>query len=188
MTTKACFTHHCRKVLGIKAWHICPISLFNRDTDDKVEKGGKASASKHAYLSWLDCRKSNSVLYICFGSLTRFCKNQTTEIAHLLEASGYSFIWVVEKVLKTNKDDCKNQEQELWLPEGPEHKMKENGQGLIIRGWASPVLILKHPAIGGYLTHRAWNSKLEGITASVPLITRPIFAEQFYNEKLVTQV
>ncbi|XP_022766470.1 scopoletin glucosyltransferase-like [Durio zibethinus] len=182
------YADHCRKVLGIKAWHIGPVSLFNRDTDDQVERGEKASVSKHQCLSWLDCRNSKSVLYICFGSLTRFSKNQTTEIAHALEASGYSFIWVVGKVLKTKNDDCKDQEQELWLPEGFEHKMKENGQGLIIRGWAPQVLILEHPAIGGYLTHCGWNSILEGVTAGVPLITWPIFAEQFYNEKLVTQV
>ncbi|XVF10691.1 hypothetical protein REPUB_Repub07fG0204200 [Reevesia pubescens] len=63
-----------------------------KNTDDKVEIGYKASVSEHAYLSWLDCRKSKSVLYICFGSLARFSKNQTTEIAHALESSGYSFI------------------------------------------------------------------------------------------------
>ncbi|XWS24205.1 hypothetical protein CRYUN_Cryun28dG0080700 [Craigia yunnanensis] len=182
------YADHCRKVLGIKAWHIGPVSLFNKDTDDKVERGDMASVSKHAFLSWLDCRKSKSVLYICFGSLTRFSKSQTAEIAHALEASGYSFIWVIGKVFKTNNDDCKDQEQELWLPEGFEHKMKENGQGLIIRGWAPQVLILENPAIGGYLTHCGWNSILEGLTAGVPLITWPIFAEQFYNEKLVTQV
>ncbi|XVF36320.1 hypothetical protein REPUB_Repub19eG0048100 [Reevesia pubescens] len=182
------YADNCSNVLGIKAWHIGPISLLNRDTDDKVERGKKASVSKHACLSWLDSKKSKSVLYICFGSLTRFSKTQTTEIAHALEASGYSFIWVVGKVFKTKNDDCKGQEQELWVPEGFEHRMKENGQGLIIKGWAPQVLILEHPAIGGYLTHCGWNSMLEGVTSGVPLITWPIFAEQFYNEKLVTQV
>ncbi|XVE55848.1 hypothetical protein DITRI_Ditri03aG0190300 [Diplodiscus trichospermus] len=182
------YADHCRKVLGIKAWHIGPVSLFNRNADDKAERGYEASFCKHACLSWLDSKKSKSVLYICFGSLTRFSRSQTTEIAHALEASGYSFIWVVGRVLKTDNDDCKDQEQELWVPEGFEHKMEENGQGLIIRGWAPQVLILEHPAIGGFLTHCGWNSILEGVTAGVPLITWPIFAEQFYNEKLVTQV
>lgn len=182
------YADHCRKNLGIKAWHIGPVSLFNRDADDKVERGDKASVSVQSFLSWLDCRKPNSVLYICFGSLTRFSKSQTTEIAHALEASGYSFIWVVGKVFQTDNDDCKKQDEELWLPEGFEDKMNENGQGLIVRGWAPQVLILEHPAIGGYLTHCGWNSILEGVAAGVPLVTWPIFAEQFYNEKLVTQV
>ncbi|KAK6245208.1 hypothetical protein SCA6_008298 [Theobroma cacao] len=180
------YADHCKKVMGIKTWHIGPVSLYNRDTDDKGERGDKASVSKYACLSWLDCKKPKSVLYICFGSLTRFSKNQTTEIAYALEASGYSFMWVVGKVLKTDDGDCKKQQQEL--PEGFEDQMKENGQGLIITGWAPQVLILDHPAIGGFLTHCGWNSILEGVSAGVPFITWPIFAEQFFNEKLVTQV
>lgn len=38
------------------------------------------------------------------------------------------------------------------------------------------------------MTHCGWNSILEGVTAGLPMVTWPIFAEQFYNEKLVTQV
>ena len=38
------------------------------------------------------------------------------------------------------------------------------------------------------MTHCGWNSTLEGITAGKPMITWPVFAEQFYNEKLVTEV
>ncbi|BBH09608.1 UDP-glucosyl transferase 73C1 [Prunus dulcis] len=32
------------------------------------------------------------------------------------------------------------------------------------------------------------NSTLEGIAAGLPMVTWPVAAEQFYNEKLVTQV
>jgi hypothetical protein len=62
------------------------------------------------------------------------------------------------------------------------------GKGLIIRGWAPQVLILDHEAVGGFVTHCGWNSTLEGVTAGVPMVTWPMFAEQFFNEKLVTQV
>jgi UDP:flavonoid glycosyltransferase YjiC (YdhE family) len=50
------------------------------------------------------------------------------------------------------------------------------------------VLILEHKAIGGFLTHCGWNSLLEGVAAGLPMVTWPVGAEQFYNEKLVTQV
>lgn len=62
------------------------------------------------------------------------------------------------------------------------------GRGLIIRGWAPQVLILDHKAVSGFVTHCGWNSALEGISAGVPMVTWPVAAEQFYNEKLITQV
>uniref|UniRef100_A0A803L7H9 Uncharacterized protein n=1 Tax=Chenopodium quinoa TaxID=63459 RepID=A0A803L7H9_CHEQI len=62
------------------------------------------------------------------------------------------------------------------------------GKGLIIRGWAPQMLILDHGAIGAFVTHCGWNSTLEGISCGVPMVTWLVFAEQFFNEKLVTQV
>ncbi|GAV88877.1 UDPGT domain-containing protein, partial [Cephalotus follicularis] len=181
------YIDHFREVIGMKAWHLGPVSLFNRDADDKADRGDTASVSGHNCLNWLDNKKPNSVLYICFGSLTRFSRIQVTEIANALEDSGHSFIWVVGKVLP-NKDDDNDLQKEEWLPEGFECKARESSKGLIIRGWAPQILILEHPAIGGFLTHCGWNSILEGVSAGVPMVTWPIFAEQFYNEKLVTQV
>ncbi|PQQ13823.1 UDP-glucose flavonoid 3-O-glucosyltransferase 7-like isoform X1 [Prunus yedoensis var. nudiflora] len=62
------------------------------------------------------------------------------------------------------------------------------GKGLIIRGWAPQVLILEHQAIGAFVTHCGWNSILEGVSSGVPMITWPVSAEQFYNEKLATEI
>ncbi|KAJ0084340.1 hypothetical protein Patl1_29565 [Pistacia atlantica] len=176
---EAGYVDHFRKDIGIRAWSMGPVSMFNRDTDDKIERGGNSCVSKHSCLSWLGSREANSVLYICFGSLTRFTKAQIREIACALEESGHSFIWVVGKV--SDSKDC-----DFWLPE----RFQENvsGKGLIISGWAPQILILEHPAIGGFLTHCGWNSIVEGVSAGVPMVTWPVFAEQFYNEKLVTQV
>jgi UDP:flavonoid glycosyltransferase YjiC (YdhE family) len=49
-------------------------------------------------------------------------------------------------------------------------------------------LILEHKSIGAFVTHCGWNSTIEAVTVGVPMITWPVGAEQFYNEKLVTDV
>lgn len=167
------------KVLGRKAWHIGPVSLCNKDTEDKAQRGKEASIHGHECLKWLNSKEPNSVVYVCFGSMANFNDSQLMEIAMGLEASEQQFIWVVKK----EKNDGGKEE---WLPEGFEKRVE--GKGLIIRGWAPQVLILDHEAVGGFVTHCGWNSTLEGVAAGLPMVTWPVSAEQFYNEKLVTQV
>ncbi|ONH91691.1 hypothetical protein PRUPE_8G130400 [Prunus persica] len=159
------FADHYRNVFGRKAWHIGPI------------RGMEASLDEHECLNWLNSKKPNSVVYICFGSQTNFADVELLEIALRLEASGQEFIWVVKKEKK---------EKDEWLPEGFESRVE--GKGLIIRGWGPQVLILEHQAIGAFVTHCGWNSILEGVSSGVPMITWPVSAEQFYNEKLVTDI
>ncbi|KAF9599012.1 hypothetical protein IFM89_033357 [Coptis chinensis] len=163
-----------------KVWCVGPVSQFNKEVLDKFERGNKASIDESQCLKWLDSRQSNSVIYICLGSQCYLTSAQFQEIGLGLEATNYSFIWVIRS--------CERfKELEKWLSEeGFEERTKD--RGLIIKGWAPQVLILSHQAIGGFLTHCGWNSTLEGVCAGVPMITYPMYAEQFLNEKLVVQV
>ncbi|KAM1345370.1 hypothetical protein ACFX15_034109 [Malus domestica] len=174
------YADYYRNVLGMKAWHIGPVSLCIRNNEEKALRGKTASINEHDFLKWLDSKEPNSVVYVCFGSMAKFNASQLMEIAMGLEASGQDFIWVV----RTGPEY--DVEKEDWLPEGFEDRME--GKGLVIRGWAPQVLILDHGAVGGFVTHCGWNSTLEGIAAGLPMVTWPVSAEQFYNEKLVTQV
>lgn len=164
--------------LGRRAWHIGPVSLCSRSIEYKARRGNLASRVEDECLKWLSSKQQDSVIYICFGSMTQFTAPQLHEIAVALEASQQGFIWFVKK-----DEDEKGGE---WLPPGFKQRME--GKGLIIRGWAPQLLILEHEAVGAFVTHCGWNSVLEGITAGVPMVTWPGFPEQFYNEKLVTEI
>ncbi|KAM7474125.1 hypothetical protein LguiB_021368 [Lonicera macranthoides] len=172
------YANHYRNVLKRKAWHIGPLSFCTKDINDKEVRGKKSAIDEHECLKWLDSQKLNSVIYVCFGSVVDISVAQLYEIAIGLEASDQPFIWVVRR--------SRNEDENMWLPDGFEERTK--GRGLIIRGWAPQVLILYHRAVGGFFTHCGWNSILEGVCAGVPMVTRPVFADQFYNEKLVTEV
>ncbi|MCE3052452.1 hypothetical protein HAX54_052677 [Datura stramonium] len=163
---------------GKKVWTIGPVSLCNKEKQDKAERGNKAAIDEHQCLKWLDSWEQDSVLFVCLGSLSRLSTSQMVELGLGLESSKRPFIWVVRHM----SDEFKK-----WLvEENFEDRVK--GQGLLIQGWAPQILILSHPSIGGFLTHCGWNSSLEGISAGVPMITWPVFAEQFFNEKLIVNI
>ncbi|KAK7837269.1 scopoletin glucosyltransferase [Quercus suber] len=61
------YAGHYRKVLGRKAWHIGPVSLCNKDSEDKAQRGKEASIDEHECLKWLCEKKPNSVIYIVWG-------------------------------------------------------------------------------------------------------------------------
>ncbi|KAL3614238.1 hypothetical protein CASFOL_042312 [Castilleja foliolosa] len=173
---ESAYADHYKNIMGRKAWHIGPLLLCTKNNEKLAQRGKESSIDEHECLTWLDSKKPDSVVYVCFGSITNFTPAQLQETAAGLEASGQDFIWVVRR----------GKDEEDWLPQGYEERTK--GKGLIIRGWAPQVMILDHPSIRAFVTHCGWNSTLEGICAGVPMVTWPVFAEQFYNEKIVTEV
>ncbi|XP_038981538.1 scopoletin glucosyltransferase-like [Phoenix dactylifera] len=173
------YAEHYRKVVGRRVWNVGPVSLCNRNEIEKSRRGDETSIGCSQCLSWLNTKKPGSVVYICFGSMYKLPIAQIREIALGLEASDAPFILVVRDVRGNDSD---------WLPEGFEEEVVGRGKGLIIRGWAPQLLILNHEAVGGFVTHCGWNSCLEGVSAGVPMITWPMFAEQFLNERLIVDV
>lgn len=171
--------HYC---LGSdKVWCVGPVSVSNKDPKDKAERGNKAAIDEHKCMEWLDSQERGSVVYAALGSLCNLIAAQIIELGLALEASKRPFIWTIRQTKATEK------ELDKWLSQsGFEHRIKE--RGLVIRGWAPQVLILSHGAIGAFVTHCGWNSTIEGISAGVPMVAWPLFADQIFNEKLIVQV
>ncbi|XP_072994897.1 UDP-glycosyltransferase 73C6-like [Typha latifolia] len=163
-----------------KVFCIGPLCLSSKDLAAHVRRGGQASVDEQKCVDWLNGKKPRSVIYVSFGSLTYLFPNQLIEIGMGLEASGVPFILVI-------KNTEASPPVRRWLSEeGFEERNKETG--MVIKGWAPQALILSHPAVGGYVTHCGWNSVLEGVSAGLPAIAWPHFADQLLNKRLVVDV
>uniref|UniRef100_A0A0D6QYT6 Glycosyltransferase N-terminal domain-containing protein n=1 Tax=Araucaria cunninghamii TaxID=56994 RepID=A0A0D6QYT6_ARACU len=125
---------------------------------------------EEACIKWLDGREAASVLYVSFGSLALMSKEHIRELAWGLEASGQAFLWVIRPDLVQGDSTA--------LPEGYLHRIRDRG---VLVGWAPQLKVLRHPSVGGFLTHNGWNSTIESISMGVPMIGWPYWSEQFLN-------
>ncbi|KQK09611.1 UDP-glycosyltransferase 88F3 [Brachypodium distachyon] len=153
------------------------------------ERGCRA---KHQCLRWLDKQPARSVVFLCFGSASSVPVEQLNEIAVGLEKSGHAFLWAVRAPVAPDADSTKRFEGrgeatlEQLLPEG--FLDRTRGRGMVVSSWAPQVEVLRHPASGAFVTHCGWNSTLEAVTAGVPMVCWPMYAEQRMNKVFVVEV
>lgn len=142
---------------------------------------------------WLEKQPRESVLFVSFGSGGTLSQEQMKEVAWGLELSLQRFVWVVRAPTVANADAAfftsgngsADDDPPDYLPEGFIQRTGERGQ--LVRLWAPQVDILRHPSVGGFVSHCGWNSALESITSGVPMIAWPLYAEQRMNAALLRE-
>lgn len=149
-------------------------SAFLGEEDSHDTRTGTSFWKEDDCTQWLDMQPHSSVVYVSFGSLTKFSIAQIQEIALGLLASKHRFLWVVrpDSVI----EDVTNVLEAL--PEGFADEAKEQGQ---IISWAPQAAVLAHPAVCGFFSHCGWNSTLESICTGVPLLGWPHMFDQVTN-------
>ncbi|KAK7306718.1 hypothetical protein VNO77_44673 [Canavalia gladiata] len=157
---------------------IGPLHLLGRHFPEK-EEGFKLSGSSlwkidTKCLAWLDQWEPNSVIYVNYGSITVMSEHHLKEFAWGLANSKLPFLWIMRPDVVMG--------EAITLPEEFFDEIKDRGY---ITSWCIQDQVLTHPSIGLFLTHCGWNSSLEGITAGVPMICWPFFAEQQTNCRYV---
>nr|BBN60752.1 UDP-glycosyltransferase 88A19 [Glycyrrhiza uralensis] len=167
----------------------CLGPIISNNTDQSQIKGGDRD---HECLRWLDSQPSKSVVFLCFGSLGVFSREQLCETARGLERSGQRFLWVVRNpthdhqkhglALNTFQEDL---DLDSLFPEGFLERTKE--RGLVVKRWAPQARVLSHDSVGGFVSHCGWNSVLEAVCAGVPMIGWPLYAEQRYNRVVLVE-
>lgn len=141
-------------------------------------------------ITWLNSQPSKTVVFLCFGSLGLFSEKQLKEIANGLERSGARFLWVVRNPppLETQTVSVETQtdpDLASLLPDGFLERTRD--RGLVVKSWAPQVEVLNHEAVGGFVTHCGWNSVLEAVSAGVPMVAWPLYAEQRVNRVVLVE-
>nr|AFJ53003.1 UDP-glycosyltransferase 1 [Linum usitatissimum] len=152
-----------------------PLNLLNHQTTGDKLKSITTNlwTEHHESVQWLDSKEPDSVLYVNFGSITVMTPDQLIEFAWGLAKSGKSFLWVIRSDLISG-----NSTGTLSVP--AEFVEETKGRGLLT-GWCNQEQILKHPSVGGFLSHMGWNSTTESLSNGVPMICWPFIADQQTN-------
>lgn len=146
--------------------------LASKKTDANEERIHLYKDDDKSYMEWLDARPERSVVYISFGSMLAYSKQQVKEILLGLRESGRPFLWVVRK-------DGREEDVERCLANSGDQE-----QGMVLE-WCDQLEVLEHASVGCFVTHCGWNSTLEAVTSSVPMVCVPNWSDQALNAHLV---
>jgi UDP:flavonoid glycosyltransferase YjiC (YdhE family) len=145
--------------------------LADQIKDERLKSiGSNLWKEEPGSVEWLNSKEPNSVVYVNFGSITVMTPQQLIEFAWGLANSEKPFLWIIRPDLVVGDSAV--------LPSEFITKTKERG---MLASWCPQEEILKHPSIGGFLTHSGWNSTLESVCGGVPIISWPFFADQQIN-------
>ena len=151
---------------------IGPLNILENKIVDKTLASLKSNLWKEdsECLSWLDTKAPSSVIYINFGSITVMTPQQLVEFGWGIAKSNYSFLWIIRPDLVIGESSVL-----------PAELIKETNDRGLLASWCPQEQVLKHPSIGGFLTHSGWNSTIESISSGVPMISWPFFGDQQPN-------
>uniref|UniRef100_A0A452ZM13 Glycosyltransferase n=1 Tax=Aegilops tauschii subsp. strangulata TaxID=200361 RepID=A0A452ZM13_AEGTS len=149
--------------------------------------GGDASGGgekRHECLAWLDAQPEKSVVFLCFGSKGAFSAAQLKEIARGLESSGHRFLWAVRSPPEEQRE-FPEPDLERLLPAG--FLERTRGRGMVVKNWVPQAEVVRHEAVGAFVTHCGWNSALEAIMSGLPMVCWPLYAEQAQNKVFMVE-
>ena len=169
------FEHEVLEVLLAKfpqVYNIGPLHLLGRHVPESnfMSQGSSLWKEDCKCLQWLDKWEPNSVVYVNYGSITVMSDQHLKEFAWGLANSKHTFLWIIRPDVVMGDSAI--------LPEEFFEETKDRG---LLTSWCPQDKVLAHPSIGAFLTHCGWNSTLESVSAGVPIICWPFFAEQQTN-------
>ncbi|KAL4566440.1 hypothetical protein LXL04_030555 [Taraxacum kok-saghyz] len=165
------YIDHMKKQMGHdRVWAVGPLLPNEHSLLSTMTRGGSGIVPPNDLLKWLDKKPDDSVVYICFGSQTTLTEKQMSALTCALELTNVNFILCAKGINSAFLDGFEDQ---------------VNGRGFVVKGWAPQLVILRHRAVGSFVSHCGWNSTLEGVAAGVMMLTWPMGADQYVDVKLL---
>ncbi|WVZ86476.1 hypothetical protein U9M48_033244 [Paspalum notatum var. saurae] len=155
-----------------------PPSCGNNKNHHQRQQGSSGSLwrADSTCMGWLDAQRAGSVVYVSFGSwVGPIGADKVRELALGLQATGRPFMWALRR----------DPSWRAGLPAGFADPGARGGVGKVV-DWAPQEDVLRHPAVGCYLTHCGWNSTLEAVRHGVPTLCYPVSGDQFINCAYIT--
>jgi hypothetical protein len=63
----------------------------------------------------------------------------------------------------------------------------DSAAGLVV-AWTPQAAVLRHPAVGAFVTHSGWGAVLEAMSGGVPMACRPFCGDQHMNASAVARL
>jgi UDP:flavonoid glycosyltransferase YjiC (YdhE family) len=145
--------------------------LSEAPATDSGNRGGKPAVAASEVAAWLDAFAEGTVVYVHFGTQHALSPEQAACVADALARSSAAFVWAAGTL--------------TVVPDG--FQAATASRGMIIRGWAPQVEILRHRAVGWFLMHCGMNALLEAASAGVAMLTWPMGADHFINKILLEE-
>uniref|UniRef100_A0A0D9WPE5 UDP-glycosyltransferase CGT n=1 Tax=Leersia perrieri TaxID=77586 RepID=A0A0D9WPE5_9ORYZ len=145
-----------------------PYSSLAATASETVATTAEADDDGSPPMAWLRQQPARSVVYVAFGNRSAVSHEQLREIAAGLETSGCRFLWIL-KTTVVDRDDHAGVRDVL----GEGFMERVEGRGFVTKDWVDQEAVLRHPAVGMFLSHSGWNSVTEAAAAGVPLLAWP---------------
>ncbi|XP_047049890.1 cyanidin 3-O-rutinoside 5-O-glucosyltransferase-like [Lolium rigidum] len=148
--------------------------VLGSSADARIHLFDHANADSKRYMDWLGAQPEKSVVYVSFGSISTYVKQQIEEIVHGLRRCGRPYLLVVRK-------DGRQEDVSRCLDD-----VIREGQGMVVE-WCDQQAVLSHPSVGCFITHCGWNSTVEAMALGVPVVAAPSMFDQPTNAFLIEE-
>ncbi|KAF8106426.1 hypothetical protein N665_0139s0021 [Sinapis alba] len=161
---------------------LLPSDMFMESESVKDLSRDESSSS---YSRWLDSKTESSVIYVSFGTMVELSKKQIEELSRALIEGKRPFLWVITD--KPNREAKAEGEEETEIEKIAGFRQELEEVGMIV-SWCSQVEVLRHRAVGCFVTHCGWSSTLESLVLGVPVVAFPMWSDQPTSAKLLEEL